>query len=196
MPGCSILAYPLLKMQRFWLKNLMQRYANIKALALLLLLSSCASAPTQEQLDAISAIPPERWEDAKRVSLESGYVPRADREYDPGLSDAVQTADAVTTAVGLFGAGASEANPLLGAAAHPAGMLALAGGKLLLAHHVRQQSPEVCRTGSALLTGLGAGAATNNLLVIAGSSAAGPVGLAVGLGMLAYAWEHGTECES
>lgn len=168
----------------------MLRCKRMRLPMIALLLSGCATVPDQAQLDAIAAIPPERWAEARRASIESGYVPKAERTYQPGLSDTAQAADAVTTAVGIFGMGATEANPLLAGAAHPAGMLALAGGKLLLAHHVRQQSPEVCRTGSALLTGLGAGAAVNNVLVLAGSSAAGPAGLVVGLGLLAWTWDR------
>jgi hypothetical protein len=109
----------------------------------------------------------------------------------PTVSQVAQGADAATTAIGIYGYGATEANPLLGFVEHPAGMAAFAALKIGLPLRVHRLPPEECTPTVALMTGLGFGPAAANLATIAGSSAALPIGIAVGLATMVWSYHYG-----
>ena len=109
----------------------------------------------------------------------------------PTVSQVAQGADAATTAIGIYGYGATEANPLLGFVEHPAGMVAFAAFKIGYPLLFPLLPPEECRSVTAVATGLGFGAAAYNLAVIAGAGGALPIGIAVGLASLIWSYDYG-----
>lgn len=114
----------------------------------------------------------------------------------PHLSDLAQGADSATTAVGVYAMGAREANPIAsGLVSHPLGMAALTALKFGLPVLARRLPPEECRLLIPWVTGLGFGAAANNLAVIAGISSAGPIGIGVGLASLIWSYHYSAKDE-
>lgn len=94
----------------------------------------------------------------------------------PTAPELAQGADVATTAFGIFGAGLSEANPLLaGAAANPGGLAVIAAAKLALADGASGLSREECRSTSGAFFGAGAGAALANAAAIAGATVTWPI---------------------
>jgi hypothetical protein len=113
----------------------------------------------------------------------------------PTVSQVAQGADAATTAIGIYGYGATEVNPLLGFVEHPAGMAAFAALKVGFPLLLHKLPPAECRPVVALATGLGFGPAAHNLAVIGGSSAALPIGIAVGLASAIWSYHYKAEQE-
>lgn len=98
----------------------------------------------------------------------------------PTAPELAQGADVATTAVGVFGVGLTEVNPLLaGAGANPGGLAVIAAAKLALAAGASELSQEECRSTSGALFGMGTGAAFANVAAIAGAAVTWPIAVVV-----------------
>lgn len=115
--------------------------------------------------------------------IESNHtVFKASHEHS---ADAAQMADKVTSAVAVGGHAGSEMNPLM-AGLGPIGFIAVGGGMVAMRQGLQHnESLHACISGSQSMGGFGWGAATNNMMAMAGLGPLAVIG-GIGAGSLSY----------